>query len=458
MTVEPLTPRPEEGELRRVLGPLDAGCIVVGAVIGVGIFFAPSVVARQAGSGNLALLAWAIGGVIALLGALTFAELGGLYTRSGAQYEVLRDAYGPLPAFLFVFCNSTAVQAGATAIIATVCAEHLGTAATGNQPGTVAARGIAALLIAGLMAANIVGVRWGSRVQNATVFAKIATLVLVTLLAAFAAPAVPAAVATQPESNGPAGIRLVGAVLAGLVSVLFTYGGWQHALWIAGEIREPRRNIPRAIVGGMLVVTVVYLLVNWAYLRLLGYHGVAGTKILAADAAAVVWPHAGRRIIAAAVALSAFGVLNAQLLSGPRLVYGMARDGRFFAPFARASARFATPYAAILLIGCMALILLVTAGKDAVDRLITGVVAVDSVFFVLTGLAVVVLRRKRPHADRPVRVPAYPAVPLLFVLGEIGVIVGAFCNVDWEAALAGAGWIVAAGVCYFLFFRGPERR
>jgi basic amino acid/polyamine antiporter, APA family len=324
-----------------VLGPLDATCIVVGAVIGVGIFFTPSRAAQVAGSGGLALLAWAIAGGIALLGALTFAELGGMYPRSGAQYEALRDAYGPFPAFLFVFCNSTAIQAGSTAIIALICTENLGVVLRGERPDPPLLTGISAILIIGLVTANAVGVYWGSGIQNITAFAKVLTLLLVTILAASARPIEPDATAA-PTAGPLAGWSVMGPVCAALVPMLFSFGGWQHALWISGEIRRPQRNIPVAIIGGMLVVVVVYLLINWAYLRLLGYEGVAGSQTLAADAVAAVWPGAGRRAIAAAVALSALGVLNAQLLSGPRLVYGMAADGRFFGIFGRVSGRFGT--------------------------------------------------------------------------------------------------------------------
>ena len=440
-----------------MLGPLDATCIVIGAVVGVGIFFTPSRVAQLAGSGGLVLLAWAIGGGIALLGALTYAEIGGMYPRSGAQYEALRDAYGPFPAFLFVFCNSTAIQAGSTAIIALICTENLGVALAGCVPRAPLLTLISAILIIGLVTANVLGVRWGAGVQNLTVFAKVATLLLVTGLAAMARPDDQPAAADSPMSTAWSW-GLVGTICAALVPMLFSFGGWQHALWITGEIRQPQRNVPLAIVGGMLVVVIVYLLVNWAYLRLLGYAGVAASQALGADAVAVVWPGVGRRVIAAAIAFSALGVLNAQLLSGPRLVFGMAADRRFFGIFARVSGRFGTPVAAILLIGGMALILLFVAGRNAVDRLLNGVVSVDSIFFVLTAFAVVILRWRRPSASRTVRVPGYPVVPLLFALGEIGIVIGSY----WDpavraAAVVGVCWIAAAAACYLLLFRLAAR-
>ena len=444
----------EAAGLRRVLGPVDATCVVIGAIIGVGIFFTPSRVAQLAGSGELALVAWTVGGAIALLGALTFAELGGLYPRSGGQYEALRDAYGALPAFLFVFCNATAIQTGAIAIIAIVCAQNLGIAAGGTLSG-LALTAVAALLIVGLVAANGLGVRWGSGIQNVTVFAKVATLVAVTVVAAAFGSADPTGGASGIAET-PVRLGILGAIFAALVPVLFSFGGWQQALWIAGEVRRPHRDVPLSIVAGVLIVVVVYLLVNWAYLRLLGFDDVVASEAIAADAVAVVWPGAGERVVAAAVAVSAFGVLNAQLLAGPRLVYGMARDGRFFRPFAQASARFGTPVAAIALIGGLALALLVAAGERAIDRLLTGVVFIDGIFFALTGVALLVLRRRRPGAARPARVPAYPIVPLLFVAGELAVITGAALDPEMRgAAVIGAAWIVVGFACYLFFFRRP---
>ena len=445
--------------LKRILGPVDATCIVIGAIIGVGIFSTPSQVAQVAGSGSMALTAWAIGGAIALMGALTFAELGGLYPRTGGQYEILRDAYSPLPAFLFVFCNATAIQAGAIAVIAIICAKHLGLAIGNEITGTFAMTLSAAGLIVGLTAANALGVRWGSRIQNLTVYAKVLTLIVVTILAIMTESPVTEVVATESTEQSDSGRAPIVLIFAALVPAFFAFGGWQSALWMAGEIRQPKRNVPLAIVGGVLVVVTIYLLVNWAYLRLLGYDGVVGSQTIAADAVAKAWPNIGRRVAGAAVAVSAFGVLNAQLLGGPRLIYSMANDGRFFRLFAHVNTRFKTPVAAIVLLGLMALVLLIVAGQHAVEKLTTGVVFIDSVFFALTGLALIVLRKRRPRAERPMRVPGYPVVPLLFVFGELCILAGAlFYSEQRITVLIGVGWILGATLLYFLFFYGSRRQ
>ncbi len=440
-----------DGGLRRVLGPVSATCIVVGAIVGVGIFFTPTQVARIAGRGDLAMWIWAAGGLVALLGALTFAELGGMYRQAGGQYEILRDAYRPWVAFCFVFCNSTAIVAGGTAIIALVCAENLLAAFSAGTLDATRVSVLAAALYAGVAGANVIGIRWGAAIQNATVFCKLAVLLLVVGLALWLSPTEPAPAAPAAGAARGSWIQLL---FAGLVPTLFAYGGWQYALWMSGEVKEPRRNVPLAIVLGVVVVIVIYVTVNWAYLHLLGYTRVAESRALASDAVSVVWPRVGSRFVAGAVALSAFGVLNAQIMSAPRLLYGMARDGRFFAVFGTAHARFATPAHAIALITTIALGLLFAAGKGGIDRLLTGVVLVDAVFFALTGAAVIVLRRRRRDADRPVRVPGYPVVPVVFVLLEVAIIFGAFqIDANRSAAWIGLCWIAAAVVCYLLFFR-----
>lgn len=449
-------------QLRRVLGPLGATCVVIGAIIGVGIFFTPSSVAKLAGSSGLALTAWVVGGFIAMMGALTFASLGRVYSGAGAQYEILRDAYGPLPAFLFVFCNATAIQAGATAIIAIVCMENIGVLVRGAAPGGAALATGSATLIIALALVNVLGVRFGSGVQNFTVFAKVLVLITIVALAATLTPSAPPPAAPRVSnaavaaSAAPAAdLPLLAVLFSAIVPTFFSYGGWQHALWIAGEVRDARRNVPLAIMLGVSLVVLVYISSNWAYLQLLGFEGVAGSPTLAADAVSAVWPRYGRTVIAAGVAISALGVLNAQLLSGPRLVYRMAADGRFFAAFARVHGSWGTPIAAILLIGGLALVLLFAAGRDGVDKLLAGVVFIDGVFFALTGLAPLVLRRRPPHAATDFGY-GYPAVPLIFVLGEVGIMFGAYAApATRQAALIGVCWIVAAAIVFLIGFRRP---
>lgn len=435
-------------ELRRVLGLWDTCCVVIGAIVGVGIFFTPRDVAHVAGSAPAALLAWTLGGVVALLGALTFAELGRLRPLAGGQYHVLRDAYGRAPAFLFVFCNLTAVQAGAVAIIAIVCAQNLGVALHGAAPAGRWTIAVATLMTWGLVGANVVGVRAGAGLQNATVVLKLLTL---GALVAVAALLDARGSATEPATT-TVGAHGFAGLIAAMTLTLFAYGGWQQALWMAGEVKDAARIVPRAIVLGVVAVVALYLAVNWAYLDLLGLGGVRESRTLAADAFSAWSQDLGRRIAAAAVAVSAFGVLNAQFLTGPRLTWAMARDGQFFAPFAGLHPRFATPAAAVLLLGTLATVLTMGLGLDRTDVLTTGVVVVDAVFFALTGLALPVLRRRVAPGERG---PAWVSgAAVAFAVLELLAIAGSVAERNMRlVALTGLGWIVAAALIWALFFR-----
>ena len=443
-------------EFPRVLGLWDAICVVVGAVIGVGIFFAPKDVAGVTGSASGAMLAWSIGGLVALLGAFTFAELGRLRPFAGGQYLVLRDVYGRLPAFLFVFCNLTAAQAGAAAIIAIVCAQNLGVVLYGVEPGAPWVVGTACALVLVLATVNVLGVRPGAKLQDATVIVKLVSLAALVALAVAFEPAASsgagAGATGATVANGVAAPLTFAALFAGVTITLFAYGGGQQILWMAGEVVEARRLVPRAILLGVGIVIVAYLAANWAYLDLLGFAKLRESKTLAADAFSVASPGLGRRIAAAAVAVSAFGILNAELLTGPRLTWAMARDGLFFAPFGRLNARFATPVPAILLLAALAIALVLGLGLERTDLLITGVVVVDGVFFVLTGLALPVLRRRAPAGERG---PAW--VALAAVVFSALQVLAITASVLYEGArlvaLTGLAWIAVAALTWAVFFR-----
>lgn len=447
----------KQGALRQVLGPFSATCIVVGAIIGIGIFFTPQNVALVTGSEQIAMWTWAIGGLIAMSGALTFAELGGMYARTGGQYEILRDAWSAPVGFAYVFCNATIIQAGAIAIIAYFAALNLGVVIYGSERAELFNFTIASIMIVGLTIANSLGVRHGSSIQNATVVAKVLTLLIIGLLA-FTTPlqeAVSLNETALEKLTPTVGVHPLGLIFAGLVPAFFAFGGWQHALWVGGEVRDPKINVPRSIIIGVAVVTGVYLLVNWAFFRLVGFEGVCNSKTFAANAVGVVWPAYGSRIVAGAITISALGVLNAQLLSGPRLICGMAQSGKFFKPFAKVSPQTRTPLAAILFLGGLGLaILLIAADADRIDNLLTSVVLVDSAFFFMTGVALFLIRRRNINSGS-FRTPFYPLFPALFVVGEVLILTGAFLNPKYnQGAWIGILWILAALICYAIFFRG----
>jgi len=312
--VQTTTSTPGNGspEPARVLGLFDTSSVVIGAMVGVGIFFTPSRMAQLVQSGPLLLLAWAVAGAIALCGALTFAELGAKYHASGAQYDVLRDAYGRFPAFLFVFCNATAIQAGAIGIIASICMQNLAVAAGQPAMDPVWTTALSIVLIAGLAIANILGVRWGARIQNITVLSKMFTIFVIVVLG-MVAPSAPSSILEKNAAGGLSGF------LAALVPALFAFGGWHQALWISGEVSNPKRTLPRAIIGGVGVVVGAYLLINFAYLQLLGGEAaVASNKTLAADAVAGGMLSMGGRLVAGAVGFSVAGDVQSALLGGPQ--------------------------------------------------------------------------------------------------------------------------------------------
>ncbi len=419
--------------LRRELGLADTTAVVIGAIIGVGIFYTPTSVAKLAGSEDRALLAWALGGLAAGLGAVTFAALGRRYPRAGGQYDIVRDAWGPMLGFLYVFCNLTAIQTGTIAIISLIAVENLGVALNGVAPASAVPGAL--VLMVGVGIANAAGVRWGARLQNVTVVAKLVTLGAVIALGV-ASPAAVREGSTVPTTSA--------SLWTALLPTLFAYGGWQQALWVGGEVKDGERTLPRAILLGVTVVVIVYLGAAWADFRLLGFDGVANSSALAADAVGAAFPGSGARIAGGAVALSAFGVLNADLLTGPRLVLALAADGRFFAPFARIDPRTGTPVLAILLLTALSALLLVIAGPDGVDPLTAWVVVVDAAFFALTGLALVKLGGSG--------VPA--VVPVAFAALELGAIYGAVADPAVRgAAGVGLAWIFGAAVVYLAFFR-----
>lgn len=439
---------PETTEPRRVLGLLDATCIVIGAIIGVGIFFVPRGVAIVTGRAGGALLAWGLGGLVAMLGALAFAELGRMRPVAGSQYHILREAYGRGPAFLFVFCNLTAVQAGGVAIIAIVCAQNLAVVFGAAQPGA-AVPWIATLLVATLAATNVVGTRAGARVQNTTVAIKLlvflALIAIALVVRRSPAPAI-------PHPAPPVAPLTFASLFAGVTLTLFAYGGWQQGLWMAGEVVDAARTVSRAILIGVATVVVAYLSANWAYLHLLGYAGVRHATVLAAEAFSVVSPGWGRRLAAGAVAVSSFGVLNAQLLAGPRLTWAMAREGQFFSPFARLDRRFGTPVAAIVLLAAFGTALLLGLGLERTDQLTTGVAVVDGVFFALTGLALPLLRRRTgAHARGPGWIDG---AAVAFAILELCAIVGSLLQRNVRLlAWSGLGWIGAAALTWAIWFR-----
>jgi len=441
---------------RKELSRFDATMVVVGGIIGAGIFINPYIVAQRLDSVTLVLGAWLAGGMIAVAGAFTFAELGTLFPQAGGHYAYLRRAYHPIAGFLYGWGLLLMIEGGAIAAVAITFAEYflraLGRATTGGTSLAVFAVAIVALV-------NYLGVKPGSRVLNAFVMLKIFAIAALVVAGLIVAP--PAGTesvgVTGAASGGASGIAALGpfgllvAFGGALIPIMFTYGGWQNANYVAEEMKDARRDLPRSLIIGTLIVVVVYGFINFVYLRTLGHGGLASTLTPASDTARIVFGPAGDRIIAGAIAVSTFGFLNLTMLAPTRVYYAMARDGVFMESVARIHPRFGTPSLAIVIQSVWAIALVLT-GTYA--QLVDYVVFADWIFFGLAGLSLFIFRRRFPVDERDAgvfRTPGYPFVPGLFVLVALLII----ASVLWtnpRGSSIGLG-ILVLGVPAYLFWQ-----
>ncbi|HEX2077737.1 MAG TPA: amino acid permease [Longimicrobium sp.] len=433
-----------EGDgLPRRLGVWSAAAAAVGLTIGSGIFRVPATVAAESGSVGAIALVWVLGGVITLCGALTVAELAAAFPRAGGIYVYLREAYGPLAAFLFGwswFFIRSAASAGTTLVFVA----YLGTFVPLDP---VMQRVTAVALIVLVGAANYRSVRLGATIQDASTVAKVLAL-LVTAAVIFAlGQASGGALAAPTFLMGDAG-----GIGVALVAALFAYDGWIAATLIAGEVRDPQRALPRALAWGAAIIVVTYLAINAAYLYALPLAELAASRAVAVDAVTRVAGAGGAAVIAALVMLSTFGGLNAGLMTGPRVYYAMAEDGLFFRRVAAVHPRFGTPHVAV---GLLVVLTALNASVRTFEQLAEAFVLLLYPFLALTVAAVFVLRRRRPDLPRPYRTAGYPLVPAVFLVGTVAMMVNALIERP-SATLLGAG-IVAAGVPVYFAWRASAR-
>ena len=430
---------------RRALGPFDATMVVIGGIIGSGIFINPYIVAQRLDSPALVLAAWAAGGLIALAGALAYAELGALFPRAGGQYVYLRDGWHPLAGFLYGWALLLLIESGAVAAVAITFATYalrlVGRADVAPVPLAVAA-------IVILSVVNYLGVKPGSRLLNVLVVLKVAALAVLIAAGAFA-PAhegwwsVGREIATTPMSTTI-------AFGSALVPILFAYGGWQNANYVAEEIENPRRNLPISLLAGTLTVVIVYALVNVVYLRALGLEGLAATTAPASSAAEIMFGSLGDRFVTGAIAVSTFGFLNLAILAPTRVYYAMAADRLFVPALAQLHPRFRTPWLAIVIQSTWSCILALTGRYE---QLLNYVVFADWIFFGLTVATVFVFRRTAPVSQRPpgsFLTPGYPVVPILFS-GIAAAVVLSVVLADPTSASRGA-LLLAAGIPVYYWY------
>jgi basic amino acid/polyamine antiporter, APA family len=425
----------------RVLGASHVAAVVIGATVGVGIFFTPAALARAVPSPAWALGLWLFGGLTSLVCALVFADLGVRWPSAGGLYVFLRDGFGGAPgsalSFLYGWLQLLVVQPGAMAVIAVVLADHV-PYFTGPISGATRAL-IACGSIAFVTAANLVGLRAGGRVQVVMAIAKLAALALLILVGIHAGSA-SRVFARAPEVVAPGGIT--SWVLFGLIPILFTFGGAYHGTFIAGSVKDPERALPRGITLGVAVVLVAYLGVNAALFGVLGHARLAASESPAADAIAEVFgPWAGR-VVAGAILVSAAGILNTVCLGFPFVLYAMAKDGAFIERAGRLDPRTGRPAFAVALQGSIACAG-VLFGSSRIDILLTGIAFADATFLAAVAFAHVRVRARRI---------APPFGALVLVVIEVGIALGCLVRAPKESAYGAAALVVGA-VVWFVWRR-----
>ncbi len=429
--------------------------------MGSAIFLAAAFVPRSVPHPSLVLLIWTVGGLISVAGALTYAELGTMYPQAGGLYQYLKQAFGPLPSFLFGWISILAIQSGSAAYLGVAFGEYLGvflpffsskhvlaSVAIGPwtwQPNTAQMAGLAAIGL--LSAVNYFGAKQGARTQTILTAIKVTSLVGLIAIGL----SVPAKVSPDWTAPLPTGNLLPGIVLA-MVMVFGSFDGWYQATFSAGEIRRPERNLPLGMVGGTLGMLGLYLLVNWVYLRALPIDAIGTSTRIGEDAvAALLGPGAGR-VLAGAVLISVFGCISSTLLGASRIGLPMAQDGVFFRQLATIHPRYLTPTTNIAVIGIWSCLLTLTGSYE---QLFTYATFSALVFHIGAGAAVFRLRRTQPDTPRPYRTWGYPWVPAIFVLGTLGVVLVTLVQQPVQSLL-GVG-LVILGVPAFIWMRRSQR-
>jgi APA family basic amino acid/polyamine antiporter len=429
-------------KLRKELTLYGLTMVAIGSCVGSGIFLTPSQIAGHLPSPWLILLVWGVGGVITLTGALTFAELGAMFPKAGGVYAYLKEGYGDLFGYLYGWAYLLVICSGAIAALSIAFAYYLGFLI---PLGQTEIKMVAVSAIISVTVINVLRVKAAEVFSNIFTGLKLIGITAVILIGLFMGQSTH--VRSQPDVAVTSGNIFIVFGLA-LIGVLWSYGGWQHASFVAGEVKNARRNVPRAMIGGALVVTGVYLLTNLAYLFLLPVDKIAGSKSIAADAVSTVIPFGGN-LIAIIIAISVIGTAGIYTLSAPRIYYAMADDGIFFKKLAWVHPRFRTPVNAIISQSVWAIILLLFWGTF--EDVITYVVFIDWIFFALTAFSIYVFRVTRKDIARPYKTLGYPVTPAIFIIISTFFVVNTLIE---KPKQAWAGLIfMAIGGIFFIYFK-----
>lgn len=434
-------------KLARRLGLFDATMIVMGGIVGAGIFITPSAVAKQVHTPFLILLAWILGGLIALAGAFIYAELAARRPFVGGQYAYLREAYHPAIAFMYGWTLLLVIQTGAMAAVAVTFAVYFLEVTHLPIPDWL----VATLALALLTFINCLSVRAGSSVQNAFMVTKIVAVAALVATGLFLSNAPPPSF--SPVLDRPASMGLLIALGAAMTPVMFSYGGWQNASFIAGELHNPRRNLARGFLIGVCGVILLYLSVSWVYVQVLGADGLAATRIPASDVMRRALGPRGASLIAVGIAISTFGFLSQGMLTAPRVYFAMARDGLFFRNVAWVHPTTRVPVIAIALQGVFAIAIALT-GKY--EQILNYVVSVDFIWFGLTAICIFIFRR-RPELDEEnaisgFRVPGHPFTTIFFITACWLVVFSTIYKYPQNSIIGLL--IMLAGIPVFFLWRG----
>ncbi len=432
--------------LKRDLGLWTAVALVIGTVIGSGIFIVPNVMIRNVGSPGMVFLVWIAGGLMSLSGALTYAELSAAMPGAGGEYVYLRAAYGPLWSFLYGWTQMWVAKSGSIATLATAFFLYVANfhpelkQPVGHIPIPLGPSGgpleinmgqiFAMALILALGGLNYFGVRVGGEVQVVVTVCKVVLILAVIVIGLFTGHGDLAHFGVPVPVTASGGATA--AFFAALVAALWAYDGWNNVSMVASEIQEPQRNLPRALIGGTLAVMAIYLLANAAYFYVMPAREIAASDLVAADMMRRIFGQTGANFVSIAAMISIFAALNGSILTGSRVPYAMAVDGLFFKPMAQVHRRFHTPSISILALSAWSAIL-VLSGRY--DQLFTYVIFASWILYGMTTAAVIVLRRTQPDMPRPYRTFGYPVIPVVFVLSALGLVISTFFNSPRESLL-----------------------
>ena len=426
--------------LERVLSLLDATMINVGGIIGSGIFMVPATVAFFTGSTSLFFLVWILGGIISLFGALSVAELGAAMPQAGGQYVYLNEAYGPIWGYLYGWSAVAVINTASIAAVGVAFSEYLGFFFPISDASI---KGIAVGTIVLLTIINIIDVKSGARFQNLFTLSKLGAIFGIILLGLVMEGGTNQNL--SPIFSDKPFIGLIGPLGLAMVSVLWTFDGWIFITYVAGEVKNPGRNIPLSLIFCMLIVVAVYLLLNYVLLFILGFTGMNGSELVVSDAASVFLGNKGAAVVTLIILISLIGANNGFVLSSARINYAMARDKLFFNQAAQIHSRFKSP-ANALIIQCVWACLLTFTGTF--NQLITYIIFTSWIFYGMSAGAVIILRKKKPDMDRPYKTPAYPWIPIIFIFFAIFLTINTIMEAPRDATI-GAGIILAGLPLYY---------